>query len=80
MTISHSNILIPQERNITFGFKTDFMSTHESLSNVEFWKVLFQLEYMVHRWIDNILTFQTQNYYFRLIYHDVIYLMILIEN
>ena len=40
MTISHSNILIPQERNITFGFKTYFMSTHESLTNDEFWKVL----------------------------------------
>ena len=34
--ISHSNILIPQERNITFGFETDFMSNTKSLLNVSF--------------------------------------------
>ena len=45
MKISHSNILIPQERNITFGFETDFMSNTKSLLNVSFRIVKYFVPY-----------------------------------
>ena len=76
--ISHSNILIPQEKKYYFWFWNWFYVELWSLLNVAFRKVLSNridgLEFLI---LSSVLTGDTK-YCFKLLQHNLIFLMILI--